>query len=259
MFMAFGKRTPRRRLGYVADYCAVCRNVRTFTLKRVGSGWHVNYIPLGPARVVGHELWCETCGATFLAEPRDYAEIARRPMDDPLHLAEVTSPTLMDRSRERFDFDDAILSGTYDPALRPAILREPFDLLDHAIQVRMKTPTLDRGTLLAFAFAILGLAVTIAAMATQAPGRRSGPPTAAIIGLLGVFGGGLTGAVRVSSGYRRYIRDQAIPALARAVAPLHPTLDELKLLRRALKKDKKATRHALDPPKFLRAIERARP
>lgn len=256
MFMAVGKRTPRKRIGYVADYCPVCRDVRVFALKKVGSGWHVNFIPLGPAKTLGHELWCETCGGTYFADPKEYPEVAGRPMDDAVRLAEMTTPTLMERSRERFDFDDAILNGTYDPHLRFAIMREPFDLLNHAVYVRMKNPTVDRGTKFLLAIGVLGVAILIASIASHSHLGRGhrGPPSMVFIAMMMAFVGFLAAAVRFSSEYRRYIRAQAVPAIAKAISPVDPTLDELKLLRKAIKKDKLHTRFALEPRKLHRAI-----
>src|SRR6185436_5117204 len=41
MFIVWGKTIKRRKQGFVADYCSVCRDLRTFQVKRIGSASHV--------------------------------------------------------------------------------------------------------------------------------------------------------------------------------------------------------------------------
>lgn len=260
MFMSIGKRTPRRRQGYVAEYCPICRDVRVCSLHSVASGWHINFIPLGPAKVVGHELWCESCGAVYEGNPGLYSEVSRQPTSDALSLAARTSPDLMDRCRERFDLDDAILSGTIDPALREPAIREPFELLNASIDIRMKSPSLDAAAWAALAIGLLGAAAFAGAIILRSTngGPRTGLGTIGGIGAMIALFGFFTAAGRAASAYSRYIRRQAQPALAKCLAPLDPSLDELKRLRKDLRRDKCISHHALDPKRLHALIQAAR-
>jgi len=41
MFIVWGKKIVYRKLGFVADFCPICRGPRAFELKRVGSASHL--------------------------------------------------------------------------------------------------------------------------------------------------------------------------------------------------------------------------
>src|SRR5258706_9118781 len=44
MFIIWGKKRVTKSLGYVADFCPLCRDVRTFELVRVGLAGHIYYL-----------------------------------------------------------------------------------------------------------------------------------------------------------------------------------------------------------------------
>jgi hypothetical protein len=92
MFIVWGSRRTERILGYVADFCPVCREARAFRLVRVGLASHVYYISFGAGRHVGHVIRCEECGSSFDTDATRYATFEKQ---RPVHLPELGRDSLL--------------------------------------------------------------------------------------------------------------------------------------------------------------------
>ena len=77
MFIVWGKTIKRQKLGFVADFCAVCRDLRTFQVKRIGSASHLYYISFGQGDLVGYERICGVCSTPVDAVPDTYTGMAK--------------------------------------------------------------------------------------------------------------------------------------------------------------------------------------
>jgi len=68
-FIVWGKKRVTRNLGYVADFCPLCREPKPFLLQRIGMAGHVYYISAGEGELVGFHRTCQTCKTAFTADP----------------------------------------------------------------------------------------------------------------------------------------------------------------------------------------------
>jgi len=75
MFIVWGRKAKRNKMGYVADFCLACGEPRAFMLQRVSMVSHVYYVPLGDGPTVGFERMCLSCRSRYRADPQRYASI----------------------------------------------------------------------------------------------------------------------------------------------------------------------------------------
>src|SRR5438876_12363312 len=73
MFIVWGKKRTERKQGRVADFYPICREIRAFTLIRVGLAGHIYYVSFGEGKLVGYIVRCDTCGVALGVEPTRFA------------------------------------------------------------------------------------------------------------------------------------------------------------------------------------------
>src|SRR6185295_10855940 len=84
-----------RKLGYVAEFCPVCREIRACRLLRVGEKFSAD--PVNGARPVTNIVRCEQCPFTTPVEALGYASIAKTPPSDIETLIQQTNPQIRTR------------------------------------------------------------------------------------------------------------------------------------------------------------------
>lgn len=231
MFIFWGKKIVYRKLGYVADFCPICRSIQPFELKRVGSAAHVYYISVGEGALVGHERTCLECGTGLRADPDGYTSVAGKAGPLPVLLAE-TFPNLEHLLSERMLLEQKVRN---DPAAltvdeRRALIQQPFALLSAKVERRFESTHIDLHT---------GLAL-VAALALMVLGgaviRARFPIADDLILMLAVLPGlALVTWKGIGTG-RRYMKREVIPVLATSLKPLQPTEDELRSVLADLKR-----------------------
>lgn len=230
MFIVWGKKPVTRRLGYVADFCPICRDLRTFTVKRVGLADHIYYVSFGEGRLVGHTRTCTACDIDLNARPEIYKELHARKLPPP-QLAALTRPGWEQAHAARLAVERDLISpfGKVAPDIRQALIREPFDLLASRIEERFSARQLDWPT----ATAIVGLVLLLgiaAEIANKFPAASDVAYAAAlIIGFVAI-------GVQIYGIKGRFFRKKLFPPLGLALRSLKPTAVELE----AVLKDMKA-------------------
>ena len=211
MFIVWGKTIKRKKLGFVADYCAVCRDLRTFQVSRVGSASHVYYISFGQGDLVGYERTCGVCSTPVEADTSRNPEMARtsRPATD---LISETFPNYYTVYREAIERDKKLRDtpSLLTPAERKARMREPFLLIAPIAQQKLASTQWDWRVLVAiFSFApIFGV---LGAVAGLFKGPDGEPSEMFIIAGLVLWLGYVVYEVAMSS--RRYLLKHAVPPL----------------------------------------------
>ena len=222
MFIVWGRKVVRRKLGSVADFCPVCRNLGPFTLNVVRRVSHVYYIPLGRGDVLGHERTCQECRTPYQAKDTTYLQVARRrlPFEE---LKRVTYPTLDAAARDRLELEDRVRNGRLklSSADRFAWIKAPFMYLSPRVEWRFASTHIDKEVGLAI-IATLALPFVVGNV-TRAYFPDVSPQATAIS-----FCTGLSVVIwqLIGSG-SRFMRREIIPVLARSLAPLQPTQQEL--------------------------------
>lgn len=246
MLIVYGTKHVRRQLGNVADFCLLCRSVRPFRLVRLGMASHVYYITSGAGKLLGFERVCHTCGVTLNGCVEHYrATESNRNLPLP-QLIERTHPELGARRAERLRVEHAIARGEeLTPELREALLWEPLALIAPLVESRN-----------AFAFdgpSGLGCAVTIAVpLAMLFLAESSGPAQdAALMTALPLFAvGTIYTLIQLGLSARRFRNSKIVPWIARALAPLKPTAEELNAVAQQAK---------VDPVRLAEAVKQAPP
>jgi hypothetical protein len=223
MFIVWGKKIVYRKLGFVADFCPICRGPRAFELKRVGSASHVYYITAGEGELVGYERVCQECGTALNAEPAAYASVSKVLAPVP-ELVKQTFPAMQQVLQERLALEEKV---QHAPALlsqeeRRALIRSPFVLLSPKVEKRFSSTHIDKEVAMSLVAALLLLMFGPALVAAVAPDSSD---LAVLVSLaVGVV---LVGWQVALSG-RRFMRRQVVPVLARSLRPLRPSEQELK-------------------------------
>jgi len=256
MFIVWGKTIKRQKLGFVADFCAVCRDLRTFKVQRVGSASHVYYISFGQGDLVGYERTCEVCATPVDAVPDTYTGMAddKRPANE---LIGETFPNYYTVYRELLERERKVRDtpSLLSPKERRARMREPFLVIAPLAQQKLASIQVDWRVVLAVLacipiFSILG----IVSRAIGGPYNDDPSPTLIMTGLA-LWAGLVFSEIFMSS--RRYLLKKAAPQLAAALAPLKPSESELDRILEELKQHKLKLAK-LRPSDLLERIERLR-
>jgi len=230
MFVVWGKKFVYRKVGYVADFCPICRTPKPFELKRVGLASHVYYISAGEGELAGHERTCRECGTSFQAEPTVYASISKLPA--PLtQLAKQTYPHMNEVLRDRLALEETVqrAPSSLTSEQRYALIRSPFLLLSSKVEKRFASTHVDKEIGLSMV-AALGL-MFIGPSLVTAVALDSAELAILIFIALGLF---LVTWQILGSG-RRFMKRHLVSILAKSLRPLQPTERELRTVLAELK------------------------
>jgi hypothetical protein len=226
MFIVWGKTIKRQKLGFVADYCAVCRDLRTFRVNRIGSASHVYYISFGEGELVGYERICQDCTSPFEAATDTYRGMSpkNRP---PAELLTETFPNYYTAYREQLERNKKLRDAPSQltSAERRDAIRDPFEVLAPLVQQKLSSVQVDGPVWLALAAFVPVIWLFISAgklFDTSEYGDTD--PRWAIAGT--VLGLGLI-VWQLSGSARRYVSKKCVPWLAGSLATLRPTEREL--------------------------------
>lgn len=221
MFIVWGRKAKRNKVGYVADFCPACGEPRAFMLQRVSMVSHVYYIPFGDGPTVGFERMCLSCKSRYRAEPRRYAAIRNsncafetlRDYTFPNLEASYANQILL---QHKLKHDPADLSAEE----RKAVIVQSVGAMSASVEERFARTHID-------AWVGLALLATIAAL--FGGGYLGGlfpEYQATIFGV--VFSAGILAViVAAATSGRRYMKRKIIPHVVQALRPLHPSEAEI--------------------------------
>jgi len=227
----WGTKEVRRRLGYVADFCPLCRDLRAFEVTRVGMAGHIYYLSFGEGQLAGYNRTCCTCGTALNAAPDSYKTLGERLLPV-AELAAQTFPNLKEAYAARLALEKSLRNplARNEPGERAALLKEPFILLSPRVEQRFNSTHFDWQTLAAFFGGFLvGMPLIIALVEALLPSIKDEAVLVAI------------GAVVVATGAQmalaggRWMRKQLFPILVPALLPLKPTPAELETVLKDMK------------------------
>ena len=237
MFIIWGKTIKRQKLVFVADFCAVCRDLRTFQVKRIGSASHLYYISFGEGDLVGFERTCGGCTTTVDAVPDNYVDMSktRRPANE---LISETFPNYYTLYREVLERERKVRDT---PSLltaeeRRTRMREPFLVIAPLVQQKLASIQVDWRVVLAV-FSIVPIFWVLGLVAGWLNGPdQDDPGMNWMIGALVVWAGLVIREIYMST--RRYLLKNAAPRLAASLAPLKPLQPEIDRILGELKQHK---------------------
>jgi hypothetical protein len=224
LFIVWGTKVRHRNLGYRAEFCRICRQIRPFKVVQIRSVGHIYYIPIGSGTIHGHTMSCEQCGIAINADVEDAMNCSPKRVADLAELIAKTRPQIEQECSGRLDLEARVKSKKLTAQERETLILEPFLLLNPGIQARSGQILFDKvsgiGCLATIA---IPLAIIWIGMA-RFPGsdETRGKFALGAAGLLTIF---TLGALATDG--RRFGRRKIVPKLAAALAPLDPTPEEI--------------------------------
>ena len=105
MFVVWGKRRVANRMGYVADFCPLCRSIERFELSRVGMVGHIYYLSIGKGQLVAHETRCLACNFSQEVDATKFKQPAKQ-LSENEQLVSNTFPNIYEHYRERLTTEE---------------------------------------------------------------------------------------------------------------------------------------------------------
>jgi hypothetical protein len=130
-FITWGTKTKLRKVGYVADFCPICRRVTPFLLLKITSVKHIQDISFGQGETVGYTARCRCCPLPILTDIDRYQSTNPQLPPDIDTLIVNTFPTVNEHHRDRLALEREInIDPTgLPPQTRSVLIDEPFSLL----------------------------------------------------------------------------------------------------------------------------------
>lgn len=168
MFIFWGTKVKEKHIGYGADFCPMCRDIRQFRISRRGRSGHVYGFSIGSGELIGHSRTCMNCKIVLGAYPNNYLDLERRPSKASIEtLVESTFPDIRTYYNSRIQLESLIDKqlDELDPELRKKMLLEPFELLSPKVEARFQQAHID--------FIMLGIIILSFFLASAAAGISS--------------------------------------------------------------------------------------
>ncbi len=127
----------RRQLGYVADFCPICREPRAFRLSSKSLIRQSFYIPVSFGEFVGNERRCLDCGVDLAGDPTRYVALAQKGGSFGT-LKKLTYPSFDEAQRGRLELEKAVRKDPFgiDARNRQLLIRQPLELLSPRVEER---------------------------------------------------------------------------------------------------------------------------
>lgn len=229
MIFIWGTKRSTRKIGFAADFCPICRQIRSFKVRAVRMVKHVYYVPLGRGTLVGHQSLCESCGVTLHTDENlPYRSTVKTAPADLEQLVFETYPGIRTDLAQRLQIEERIARRRepLESGIREQLLHEPFAILAPTVELRFAGTRFDRPT----SFGCLAtIAITIVFSGLGATFFYGSDGEEIMLDLAGAafLIGSIYTIVRLAMAPGAFVRSEILPRLARALGPLQPTEDEI--------------------------------
>lgn len=216
-------------LGWVADFCPICRQPRAFRRVRVGLVSHLYFVSIGSGKLVGFEVECSECGTSLETEETRHASVEKNRPGDFAALAAATMPNMPELLGARLALEKTVRESpkSLDPELRERMLAEPFTILNPVLEARQKQTQMDKPAVLGcLGTGMLTVALLVALV--MLPREWENVAGLTLLTLVGI--GIIYTITQLALVNRRYQRRMILPKLSKALAPLQPDREELEAI-----------------------------
>jgi hypothetical protein len=227
LLLHWRKKNVETPVGFVADFCPICRDIRSFRLMRMGIAMSFVEIPLGQGKEVGHYIECTECKVPFWAEEQKYSFVAEANQPDIDLLVETTNLPLRFAYANRLELEGELRKRTarLSRDIRTSLLMEPLIALSLMVEKRFA----DSGRIDAqSSFGCLGTVVVVAGALFYST-RLRGPAqdrALVVMGILLAIGVGYN-LLQLHDAPGRFVKTEVARTAARALKPLGPSRTEL--------------------------------
>ena len=250
--IVWGTRYSRSSLGYVADFCPLCRQVSAFELFNIQEVHHFYFVFTLPGEAEAYEIQCLSCATIFPTDPSEYRHYAQCRQQDPDALAQETNPCVLDKFADRLDTEKRIREHKEVGARqRLNLLLEPFIALRPEVEIRPSTARGRRNVGVFFGSLLLACVIlgTLSDLVVALAPLLKWLGAAGVAFLLGIW------VILCLTEKRRVVRKRLVPKIAKALRPLGPSREELtKVLSRLAARGDPIATH-VDAGELQRRIE----
>lgn len=236
MFIVWGTKPVRRKKGYVADFCPICRSIKTFKVIRVGMAGHVYYITLTSGKLAGYELICQCCKATVAYEALPQRNFGKRGVELE-ELISYTYPNIREVYSDRILFEKQLLVSPEKISKhdRDFLIGEVLNTLSYEVDKRFSQTNVDMGVIAFIAMAVI-LPMPLATFLLENFETANIIRDYLIWGIASIF---IIGAIyRWLTITRRYMKKKIYPKFIRALKIIKPREDEIQEILDKLKLQK---------------------
>lgn len=243
MLLIYGTRRTERQLGFVADFCPMCRKPTPCRLVRIGMVSHLYGISIGAGKLAGHIAECMVCKVQIETEAERYREPLKafdvREAASSVRVQQLvaqTFPSLPEHYGKRLELEQRLLREpqSIDPDTRRALIMEPFELLAVKVGRRLEHTHLDWPLVIT---AIVAFLVVLGALALS--DQMLGPQGAEITALVGVGTTLIAIAavvIQAKLGTRRYVRREVLLQAMTSLKPMRAGVAEIESALAVLRK-----------------------
>lgn len=254
MVIVWGKKLTETLLGKVAEFCPICREIRPFQLMEFGTVGHLYFLPLGDPEKLGYMLQCEECGTLLQYTENPYTGLQQDENCGLEDLITTTNPTIREIHAERLALETQLRqSPTFlTSQQRAGLLLEPFVVMELLMAIRYGkkvVPDIHSGLGCAGTFVLSTIVGIINAMFFS---FNDVLPAVALT--ITIVGTAYTILQLIRSGERQ-VRENVLPRLARALAPLHPAESELRECLKDCKLSGLAIGSRVSPEQLWKALQ----
>lgn len=219
MLLVWGRRWYGKRLGYVGEFCEICRRPQPFTLTKMTLIGHFWYLPMGTHYGSVHRGRCLQCGTEIDTARERYGNVARRKAPA-RELLDATFPNHEQVLKARLEAERVVRGDprALAPETRDRLVDLPFVILSPITERRF-----GKGTQMDWPVGLALLSVVLLPILLDDAARAVAPDhegTAVLAGVL--IGLGLT-VWQIAMVTGRWKRHYLLPRLRTALAPLKPT------------------------------------
>jgi len=257
MLIIWGEKKTLRREGYVAEFCPVCRDIRCFSLTRVGVTGHMWYISFSKGRLAGHYATCTECGYRNGVDALNYISKAKSRKTPLPELIQRTFPSIHRMRGQSLEYALMVRSGDLPEHHRIEEIVRSISLFDHQIRLMPSPLTITKPvglTMIATVLAVIGVSMLDDRYHFQEkyPDFRLLDVNYTILII-----GAVICAVLMIWGRSIHVRRKILPMMARCLKPLEPAAGELKESLERLKAARAAIGKKVKVQPLVKEIEKA--
>ena len=126
----WGTKRKLKKIGVVADFCPICREIQPFQVSSVSMVNHLYFLSLGSGKIVGFIGVCKDCGIERPVQAQKYPQTYDQEPDSFQELINNTYPDIYNLLEKRLELEQRISKrGSLTPEEREGLLSEPFEII----------------------------------------------------------------------------------------------------------------------------------
>lgn len=225
--LVWGTKRKLKKIGIVADYCSICREIKPFEVASLSMVNHLYFLSLGPGKVVGFIGTCKECNIEIRVDARKYPKTFYKEPSSLQELIQETNPNIKDTLSNRLALEIKVFNNKeLTNKERDFLLNEPFDIIAPMLEQRYGDSTKfdkksGRSCALTLFIPFVFLCISMFFM------NQIIEDILKIIASILVVIGILITVIFIFTTHPRYLKQSIYPALAKSLTPLKPTIEEL--------------------------------